>query len=441
MEFGKHIGKGLWAFADKTLPVIYGIGFVFLVIRVLPESEYGAFVVIQAIFTLFTSIGTAFAIQPLIKFASETEDYGSIFSVSFAFYLAFLLIASALIITVQKPLALLLEPSHAAQLQDLMWLVPLLFLSSCFKSLALGILQTRFHVQKIFWIDATFFLGCIVGFYFVGRIKMLGSAKELILITAVMHLLSSIVAFVVSKNLLQLKHRPSRETFSKVWHFGKFSFASSVSFAVFAQLDVFLLSSLAGVVHVAVYSAAKIFTRVFDVFNQVVQLFVIPATARLNARGEATSLQVMTEKSIWFSTLVLLPLLALFLFGSDLLISFFYKGRYAEAVLPLRILSLLALTTPWHSVLSSILVGMGKVREGLHIGWLFIAASVVLYFLLIPRLGAVGAATATVAGSIVLSVSIGLFVNKFIPIHIGRVIGRTSDITNFVRQQIAERFK
>ena len=39
MEFGKHIGKGVWAFADKALPAIYGIGFIFLVVRELPENE------------------------------------------------------------------------------------------------------------------------------------------------------------------------------------------------------------------------------------------------------------------------------------------------------------------------------------------------------------------------------------------------------------------
>ncbi|MBU1298071.1 MAG: hypothetical protein KKG06_02475, partial [Bacteroidetes bacterium] len=78
MEFGKHIGKGLWGFADKMLAVIYGLGFIFLVIRVLPEHEYGSFVIIQAIFILITAVGTSFALQPLIKFASETENYGSV---------------------------------------------------------------------------------------------------------------------------------------------------------------------------------------------------------------------------------------------------------------------------------------------------------------------------------------------------------------------------
>ena len=50
MEFGRHIGKGIWAFADKSLPALYGVGFIFLVVRVLPEEEYGAFAIIQSIY-------------------------------------------------------------------------------------------------------------------------------------------------------------------------------------------------------------------------------------------------------------------------------------------------------------------------------------------------------------------------------------------------------
>ena len=61
MEFGKHVGKGIWAFGDKALPVVYGIGFIFLVVRVLPAKEYGAFVIAQTIFTFATARGYSLA--------------------------------------------------------------------------------------------------------------------------------------------------------------------------------------------------------------------------------------------------------------------------------------------------------------------------------------------------------------------------------------------
>src|SRR5690242_17351408 len=73
MQFGKHIGKRIWAFADRALPAIYGIGFIFLVVRVLPEKEFGAYGVVWATFTIVTALGYSLAFQPLVKFAAETD--------------------------------------------------------------------------------------------------------------------------------------------------------------------------------------------------------------------------------------------------------------------------------------------------------------------------------------------------------------------------------
>ena len=65
MEFGKHVEKGVWAFAGKALPAVYLLGFIFIVQRVLPKEEFGAYAVVQAIFNFTTAIVVPFAVQPL----------------------------------------------------------------------------------------------------------------------------------------------------------------------------------------------------------------------------------------------------------------------------------------------------------------------------------------------------------------------------------------
>lgn len=434
MEFGKHIGKGLWGFADKSLAVLYGLGFIFVVIRVIPEHEYGYFVIVQAIFVLITALSTSFALQPLIKFAAETEDYGSITTTSFLLHFGFLLFASLGVVIVRIPLANLLDASNAIYLSDLFLFIPLLIFASFLKSFLISLLQTRFRVAEIFWIDSVFFLGSLILLFVARYFSLLHTARDVIYITVITHFLSTLVAVLLTKKIIKFKKKLEKDTFVKVFKFGKYSLASSVSFSLYAQMDIFLLSYFGGVAQVAIYSAAKIFTRIFDVFNQVIQLFVVPASSKLNARNDTGSLQVLIEKSIWFSTLALLPLLILFLFGADFLISFFYKGRYADATLPLRIFGLLALITPWFSVLPSILVGTGKVKQGLYISWIFIISSVLLFIILIPILGAVGAAISIIIAYVILSISSALVVNKFIKIRLQKLFSRTTDIKEFFKQ-------
>jgi hypothetical protein len=70
VELGRHLGKGIWGLADKALPVVYGLGYVLLVIRVLPEVEFGNWVLLQEIFLLVSGLATAFALNPLLAIPS-----------------------------------------------------------------------------------------------------------------------------------------------------------------------------------------------------------------------------------------------------------------------------------------------------------------------------------------------------------------------------------
>src|SRR5512135_2673357 len=122
MEFGKYLAKGVWGLADKALPVVYGIGYVWLVIRVLPEEEFGNFVLVQEVFLVISGLATAFALQPLLKFSSEEapDMVGSV-SAALALNALFTLGASALVFALSAPAASLL---HSRGLAPLLVMVP-----------------------------------------------------------------------------------------------------------------------------------------------------------------------------------------------------------------------------------------------------------------------------------------------------------------------------
>ncbi|HLF15250.1 MAG TPA: hypothetical protein VI932_10220, partial [Bacteroidota bacterium] len=71
MEFGKHIGKGLWGLAGRALPSVYGVGIIVFVIRLFPPVEFGVYTLLQTIFLLTVGPGQTFALQPLVKFGAE----------------------------------------------------------------------------------------------------------------------------------------------------------------------------------------------------------------------------------------------------------------------------------------------------------------------------------------------------------------------------------
>ncbi|RPH33049.1 hypothetical protein EHM92_08410, partial [bacterium] len=161
MEFGKHLGKGIWGLADKALPVIYGLGYVVLVIRVLPAEEFGNFVLIQEIFLVISGLAAAFALQPLLKFAAEGGDNPKeVISAALLLNIAFIAVASLLAVAGKDLTGALL---NSPTLAPLMLYLPAMLAASFIRNFTLTLLQSRYLFREVFWVDAMHFLGAPIG--------------------------------------------------------------------------------------------------------------------------------------------------------------------------------------------------------------------------------------------------------------------------------------
>jgi len=436
LEFGRHIGKGIWGFADKGLPAVYGLGFVFLVIRVLPEAEYGAFVIVQAIFLLATALGTAFALQPLTKFAAETEDYGPYVVASLLLSVGYYLVVSILLLVFKGPLVSLLDPKGHASLSLLLNYIPVLFAVALYRAFAINLLQASYQVQKIFWIDAVYFIGTIGLIYTAEQLHRFSTAQDILLLSVVALATSSLLAFGLTYRPLVNKMSFHWQAFSKIWHFGKYTFGGNAMYAIFSQLDVIFVSTFVGVTSVAVYNAAKILTRLFDMLSQVLQMFLIPFSSRAYALREKEELTVVAEKSICFSTIILLPVLAVMLIFPEPLLHILYKGRYDAGASILRIFSFLALIVPWNAVVSSYMIGMGKVKQGFVAGIGLVVIALPAYVILTPVLGGLGTSIGLVGSIVIVTLAMVLYLYRTLPLQPGNVIRRALDAWTFIKRLI-----
>ncbi|MGA2625199.1 MAG: oligosaccharide flippase family protein [Bacteroidota bacterium] len=437
MEFGKHIGKGLWAFADKALPAIYGLGFVFLVVRFLPQKEFGAYALIQTIFGVVGAAGTAFALQPLIKFAAETEERGPYIVASLVMQFLLFLFVSVVVLVFRGPLANLFDPGHQVNLLPLFGYLPLLFAASYYRNFAVGLLQASYRVQRIFWIDAVYFMGVLLVVYLARTVGMFQTAADMLSINVMTLACSTLLAIILTWREMSVGLVPRSEAFAKMWHFGKYTFGGSSIYIVFSQLDVFFVTSFAGIVAVAMYQAAKVMTRLNDVLAQVLQMFLIPFSSKGFAREDTEKLTVAAEKAICFSTLLFLPVFLAMFFFPEVILHLLYKGKYDDATAVVRVLSFLALTVPWNGVVTSYMVGMGMVRQGLYASIALLGIALPAYALLTPAWGPVGTSIGLVGSFFVITVALVIYLRRFIPINLLNVLKRTEDAWTFARTRFS----
>jgi O-antigen/teichoic acid export membrane protein len=202
---------------------------------------------------------------------------------------------------------------------------------------------------------------------------------------------------------------------------------------VFSQLDVLFVSSFGGLVAAATYGAAKVFVRIFDLFNQVVQVFSIPFSSRRWEAGDREALVTVAEKLIAFSSLLLLPVGVIMAAVPAELLWVLYGEKYLDGAMVVRALSILALVIPWNAVASSYFIGTGKVKAGFWASVLLVGLALPLYWILTPLFGPAGTATAYAFSQAVVTVVVVLILRRSVPISMLRVLGRWRDIRQLLR--------
>jgi O-antigen/teichoic acid export membrane protein len=429
MEVGKHLREGLWGVADKLLAVIYGLGFVWLVIRVLPEEEFGNFVLVQEVFLIISGLATAFALQPLLKFAAEEDaDMTGVVSAALWLNAGFVAAASFLVVAASVPAGALF---NSPALPSLLLYVPALLAASFARNFTLTLLQAKFRIQEVFWVDALHFLGAPLLVWVVSRMHAFDTALDLIIINLASLGSSSLLGLWCTRRTAHLTLRPPRSALLRVWHYGKYTLGGIVSSLFSTRADSFILSAFTGPVQVAVYNSAKVFVRLYEMASQVVQMFVLPAASRLSSQGNMPSLKALTEKSILFLTIALLPVTVLFLAFPGILIGVLYGGRYTDAIPVLRIFSLLTFVVPLIAVGANVLMGHGEARATFILGVQALTAAVVAFLICIPPGGATGAGLGYLLGSVAAGIFTWRVLRRHVPLTFFEVLRRTRDIKMF----------
>jgi O-antigen/teichoic acid export membrane protein len=431
MELGKHLGKGIWGIADKSLPVLYGLAYVLLVIRVLPEEEFGDFVLVQEVFLIISALATAFALQPLLKFgAEEGVDLPQATGAAMVLNIGAVLLPSILIVVGREPLATVL---NAPALGPLLLYVPGLLVASFPRNFTLILLQSRFRIRDVFIVDAFHFLAAPLLIWVVSRMHRFSDAAVLLQINLVSLSLSSLAGIILSRRMLRMTLRPEREEMRRMWHYGRYALGGTVSSTLYAKADIFLLSSFGGPIQVALYNSVKVFTRLYEKVTQVIAMFVLPGVSLLSSKGESRSLVALVEKSTAFLTIAMIPVFVVFLFLPAPLIETIYQGKYLDGIPIMRVFAFLAFFVPIMGIATNALMGLGEARLGFRLSVHLLIGSLVACLILIPLFGAIGAAIAYIVVSFYVAILSTAYLRRFVPMTLAGVMSRKSDLWHFVR--------
>ena len=431
MKLARHLSKGVWAFALKSLPAVNGIAFIFLVVRTLPPEEYGSFVIVQTLYLFSIALVNAFALLPVVRFVAGRDRPDPYATGGLLLTALFLAGVSVLLLALPEAFWKLLNiPAEAVALFPY---VPLLFAGSAYRLFVVALLQARYRLREMFFIEAVAHLGTplAIGVLLVGGV--FSSARDLLQVMVLMQALSSLVAALVPGPLGRFHWSLERSPVIELLQFGKYTFSGSALYSVFSQLDVLFVSAFGGLLAAATYGAAKVFVRIFDLLSQVIQVFAIPFSSQKWEANDGGALLTVAEKLIAFSGILLLPVGVIMAAAPTDLLWMLYGQKYLDGASVVRVLSVLAIVTPWNAVAASYVIGVGRVRAGFWASVLLVCLALPLYWTLTPRFGPTGTAAAYAFSQAAVTVVLVFVLRRVVPVSVRSVLNRWRDIRQLLR--------
>jgi O-antigen/teichoic acid export membrane protein len=374
MRVRDHWQKIVWAYADRSLPMLYGVGFVFLVVRRLPKAEYGLFAIAFAFLMIALNQMKYVLFSGLVRYLAPSDS-----SIR-PFVTASLIIAISLALPFAAALfalkGLLANIFNAPGFVELVPLLVALFFILLLRDYCITFLSVRIQSQRIFWLDLTYYGFAFLLLLCAGPRGYLETAADVFKINLAAAILSLLIGLGLSLIYWRIEFSWPRDALTKLFRFGRYGFASGVGLALQNELDTIILGAVMNPVAVAGYASGKIFFRFYNLQDQLLLQVGYPALCRAHSSADKQAALELTEKMMAYSLAVILAASAAFLILARPVMNFIYHGLYPEAPIVFSILVLGTFVGPINSVISLSYGATERLRAGLAMTWLNLAVSI-----------------------------------------------------------------
>ncbi len=199
--------------------------------------------------------------------------------------------------------------------------------------------------------------------------------------------------------------RPNLKRF--VWRWRVFA-AENWMATIYTNLDVVVLSGVAGEAAVGLYSAAWKFVRLGSVVAKSFTTAVYPVMSRMYAESQE-SFRRLYRHTIRAMCALALPAVIGVTILTDRIVDLLYTDEYANAAPVLRILIWVLLLEFLNPFLSHVLFAQGRQHRSMMVAAISLALNGAATYLLVARFGAAGAAMGCVLGGLVATVCYLMF--------------------------------
>ncbi|MEA3265383.1 MAG: oligosaccharide flippase family protein [Candidatus Fermentibacteria bacterium] len=395
LKRSKALSLGFPALVSQGSLALWGVISI-LIARQLPDNAYAAYALARSIEMFAGLLGGGFVLQALLKLGSEKQSRQTSATANTAMLvtLVFSILVSCLMLLFGGSLNSFYPD---IPLQGITPLIAAVVFTGSLAHIPRNLLLARLSTAQVMQADLVSFLirGGIVGWLiYTGTLT---GAVQVLKATA----LANLGAFLINSWNVRRIFEPSagvnKAALKRVLGFAVFSLGTSFAGFIYTRTDILMLGKLAPPEDVAAYSASRALTSMVVMVSAAANMVLMPAISRDWTSGLRKSVMKRSVKAIGIVQLIQLPVVVALVVFPRQIIDLMYHGRYTENWPILAILGALSLVRPFGSIFSTVSAAMNKPQYSFWCILLSAAVNVTLNIILIPTMGGIGAAWATVA--------------------------------------------
>lgn len=378
---------------------LFGMLMFILLVRLLNKNDYGVWGIYGQTVIILEIVRSGLIQNALIKFmaGSDSKDHSSIFSASVVISGGMTMICMVLNYAFAPYIARLLK---APQLESMLYMYNFVFLFSGVLTLFNCIEQAHLKYNGIF---VSGLLRQAVPCLFVCTVfffKIDIGLMSLVYVQILAVIISVITSWFYVKKFIHFSFVFSKEWITKIFNYGKYAFATSLSSILSGTIDQWMLSGMISPAASGSFNIAVRVTNLIDIPTNAVATIVFPQSAkRIETEGKP-AIKYLYEKSVGTILAMVIPVIIFIYIFDTYIINLLAGAKYADTVPILNITLLYCVLGPFGRQFGVIIDSIGKTRITFIIVIVNTIVILVLNYFLIRRYGTIGAAYATLAANI-----------------------------------------
>lgn len=416
------IKSGFLTLLNRLSVSFFGFMNFYLLIRVLPQMEYGLWMLFISVTTVIELIKAGFIKHPLIKFSQKRETYAQVLSASFILNTAISLLMGLLLLLFSHALSVFwnsasLEELFTIYIATLLLLIPLNhfdFVQQANLNFK-GSLFSEFTRQFIFFI-------CLITYYLSGHPLQLTTLAFFQVISVGS---AALISFIFAHRYLKFTFRNSFQGIAALFSYGKYTFGTSVSAMLMRNTDTWMLGKIMSPLAVALYNPALRIANLLEIPALTLASVLFPKLTRQIARKDQKSAKKLYEKSVGVILCCVLPLVVFVLIFAEHITVLIAGEEYRDTAPILRVTVIYSLLLPFNRQLGVTLEAIGKASTNFRFVVRNMLLNIFFNYFFIINFGIIGAAYGTLTTYIISSVYNQIYLYRFLHVSIFNVIKYT----------------